>query len=153
MPHQISHDRRVLRRADIQPISTFWQPVGKIGNGARRLDLHERMQHGAQDRHLCIAFTRLSQQIPQRVLYGRQARYPNGGCQVGNAGEGDRGDAGCFDLSLNQSYGPAADRSTGDQQDDVHPVLLHMLDHAWHAFTQQYLGLQDVSHIGVVVGC
>ncbi|MEJ2305876.1 MAG: hypothetical protein P8Y14_30510 [Anaerolineales bacterium] len=80
-------------------------------------------------------------------------RYADSGCQVGNAGERDRGHAGCFDLSLNQSYGPAADRSTGDQQDDVHPVLLHMLDHAWHAFSQQYLGLQDVSHIGVVVGC
>jgi hypothetical protein len=127
--------------------------VRKMRDRPRSCHPDQRFQRRTQDRQLTIPISRLSQQIPQRVLYGRQARYADSGCQVGNAGEGDRGDAGCFDLSLNQSYGPATDRSAGDEQDDVHPVLLHVLDHAWHAFTQQYLRLQDVSHIGVVVGC
>ncbi len=129
------------------------RPVeGQVNDAAWLLDLCQRLQGSTQDGRLALAVARLSQLVAQRLLDGRQPRHAYGGRQVRDAGQGDGADARCFDLSLYQSNGPAADWSARDQYDGVYAILPHVPDHGRHALLQQHLGLQDIAHEGIVMG-
>jgi hypothetical protein len=101
---------------------------------------------------LPFPIARLTQKVAQWVLDGCQARHAHSSREIRNAGQRDRAHARRFNCSLYQSHGPAADRSARDQQDDVHLIPLHVLDHRRHALLQKLLRLQDVAHNGVMVG-
>jgi hypothetical protein len=152
MSQQVPAYGRRLRRTGVQSPCRFGPFEREVSDGARQGRLGQRVQRRAKNRPLALLVTWLSQQVAKRMLDGRQARNADRGREIGDARQGDRADACLFNLSLYQSYGPAADRSARDQKDDVHLIPFHLPDHSRCAVPQQHFGLQDVAHKGVVAG-
>jgi hypothetical protein len=152
MATQVPADGRCLGRMGVQPARRFRPLERETGNAARFRHLSQRVQRRAQHGRLPLAVAGLPQQVAQRILDRREPGYVDRSRQIRNARQGNRAHARRFDRSLYQSHGPATDRSTGHQEDDIHPISLHVPDHGRRALFQEHLRLQDVTHERVVVG-
>ena len=104
----------------------------QVDDLSRRPDSFQRPQGCFQNGHLPLIVAGLSQGTPQRVLDRRDAGDADRGGQIRDGGQVDRGKAGGFQLTLYQSYGPAADRSGGHQHDDIRQILFQIADQGWN---------------------
>ncbi len=109
---------------------------GKMHDGARLGDLLQRPQRCPQHRELTHSVLRRAQGEPKGVLDGRYARDTGTQGQLRHHGERDGTESGSFDLSLNQSHGPAADRSDRNQHYRIHLFLPKPADDARNRVTQ-----------------
>jgi len=105
-------------------------------DGARLGDPLQSPQSCPQHRKLTHSVLRRAQGEPKGVLYGSNARDTGTHCQLRHHGKRDRTESGGFDLSLNQSHGPAADRSDRNQHYHIHLFLPKLADDARNGVTQ-----------------
>ena len=96
---------------------------GKMYDDTRLRDLRQRPQRCPQHRKLAHSVSRRAQGQPKGVLDRRNAWDTDTLGQLRHHGKRDGTEPGGFDLSLNQSHGPAADRSHRNQQDRIHLFL------------------------------
>lgn len=108
------------------------------------------MQGGAKDLALGGGVSGRSKGCAEGVLDSSNSRGSSGQGEFGNHGEGDGGEAGGLDFTLNQSDGPAADGSNGDEHNDVHMLLTKPADDLRDGFAQEGLRAEGVSDVGVV---
>jgi hypothetical protein len=109
---------------------------GKMHDGARLGDLLQRPQRCPQHRELTYSALRRAQGEPKGLLDGRNARDTGTHSQLRHHGKRDGTEPGGFDLSLNQSHGPAADRSHRNQHDRIHLFPSKLPDEARNRVTQ-----------------
>ena len=95
---------------------------------------------------MCGTITRTSDVLSKRVFNGSDTRDPYRGGQVGDIRQADGTEARCFDRSLRQSHGPAADRSAWDQDDNINPFVFKTLNNSRNAFLQHGFRLQQITH-------
>lgn len=96
----------------------------QVDNFSGCLDFFQRFQRPLQYGPLCISIACTTDILPKRVLDGSHARCADRGGQIGDIRQADRREASRFDLTLRQSNGPAADRSTGDENNHIHLLIL-----------------------------
>ena len=89
----------------------LWPLKGQVNNRTRHIDVLKGIQGGPQYSHLRLAIANIPHCQTKGMLNSGYARCADRGGQVGNNGKCNGGDTGGFDLTLNQSNGPAADRS------------------------------------------
>ena len=87
---------------------------------------------------------------PKRMLDARDPGDAHRGSQVRDVGQGNGRHAGSFDFPLNQSHGPAADRSDGYQHDGIDPICFEMVDDFGRSLSDQCLRAWLVAHDGIV---
>ena len=146
VPRQVAADGRIFRRVVAHLFGRFRPLERQMDYAAWSPDRFQRGQRRPQDRCLAGRVAGLAQGAAQRVLDGRNARRRHGGGQVGHGREGDGGKAGGFDFTLQQSNGPTADRSGGNQDHDVRVILLQVPDQRRRGLGQELLRPQDVAH-------
>ncbi len=115
------------------------------GTGFR--NLLERPQGCPQYRKLMYHVLGQAQSQPKRVLDRRNARDTYSSGQFRHHGKRDGTEAGGFDFTLNQSHGPAADRSNGNQQYCIHLFPEKLGDDAKNCVTQQRIGPKRIAHV------
>ena len=135
VPPKKLRDRRSFRRkcVELLPDVPF---EGKMHDGARLGNLLQRPQRCAQHRELTCSVLRRTQGEPKGVLDGRDARDTATHSQLRHHGERDSTEPGGLDLALNQSHGPAADRSDRNQHYRIHLFLPKPADNARNRVTQ-----------------
>jgi len=149
MAAEIPCDRRRLRRVQIQLLSGF--PFeGKIYNPARLGDFFQRPQSGTQHLELARRIPWQAQCQPEGMLDGCNSRRSHARCKLRHHGKRNRAEAGGFDFTLNQSHGPAANRSNGEQDQRVHLVFAETADNARHAALEQAFRPQGIAHVGIM---
>jgi hypothetical protein len=103
-------------------------------DAARRLHLlrcfERRQEHGP----LRDLVPRLPHDLAKGVLYSHEARDAHRRREIRYVRQGYGGYAGTFDLTLRQSYGPAADRSGGGEHCHVDLFLPEVVDDRRDAF-------------------
>ena len=93
------------------------------------------------------ASSRQPQGQPKGVFDRRNARDTDTLGQLRHHGKGDSTDPGGLDLSLNQSHGPAADRSNRHQHDRFYLFLAKSADDVRNSVTQQRVGPNGIPHV------
>jgi len=93
------------------------------------------------------ASSRQPQGQPKGVFDRRNARDTDTLGQLRHHGKGDGTDPGGLDLSLNQSHGPAADRSNRHQHDRLYLFLAKPADDVRNSVTQQRVGPNGIPHV------
>ena len=149
VPAEISRDGRRLRRMHIQLIAGI--PLERKMYYATRLgDFFQRPQSGTQHLELARRIPWQAQCQPEGMLDGCNSRRSHARCKLRHHGKRNRAEAGGFDFTLNQSHGPAANRSNGDQDQRVHLVFAETADNARHAALEQAFRPQGIAHVGIM---
>ena len=130
----------------VHPIGRLRPLEGKVDNGPRRPDVPEGSERRAKHRALGHDIVRLTEWAAERELDRRDSRCSPGRRQVRNHRESDRADARLFDTPLRQSDGPAADRSDGDEDGEIHALSPHLLDDCWDRDIEKLGRIQEVPH-------
>ena len=87
----------------------------KVDDRPRLFRNSHYLECGTQNRPLTFDVVRLSHRPRQRISDGRQPGYADGRGEGGNHRQRYGRDARRFEDSLDQSHGPAAERSGGDE--------------------------------------
>jgi len=146
---EIAGDGRRLRRVHTQFISRL--PLeGKMDYIARLGDYFQRTESITQHLQLARYVTWRSQRQPEGVLDGGNSRHSDARGQLRHHGERNRAEPCSFDLALDQSYGPATNRSNGNQHHCVHFFFAKMVNNARHALLQQRFRAYGVAHVGIM---
>ncbi len=113
----------------------------QMPNVARCINLDQRFEYGTHHCQLPGTVAAIPDRASERILDPRHARCANRCGQIGNIGKSNCGYLCCLNLALNQSNGPVADWSGGEQHDDIDLVLAQMLDDRRHGFVEEGIGL------------
>ena len=82
---------------------------------------------------------------PERILDRSDPWHTHGGVQIRNIRQGDGAESGGLNLSLNQSHGPAADRSYRHQDHHIHGFFAQLADDGRNTLVEQALRLAGVA--------
>ena len=143
---EIARDRRGLVGMILHLLWRFRPPEWQMHNIPWGVDLRQRCQGCAEHCHLATGITGLAQRAPQRILDGDNTWRTHRCGEVGHRGKRDRGKSSRFDLTLNQSNGPAADRSGRHQHNGVHLIFPQALDDGRHRLGQKHVRIEDIPH-------
>jgi len=114
------------------------------------LNVFNRFQSRSEYSQLRIAITSTANVLPEGMFNRSDARHANRGGQIGDVRKADGCEASRLDLTLRQSDGPAANRSTGDQDDHVYLLILKSLDNIRDAPVKHLFRLEQISHDRIV---
>lgn len=122
----------------------------QVEDFSRGLNIFNCFQSRSEYSQLRIAITSTANVLPERMFNRSDARHADRGGQVGDVRQADGCEASRFDLTLCQSNGPAADRSTGDQDDHIYLPILKSLDNVRDAPVKHLFRLEQISHDRIV---
>jgi hypothetical protein len=126
--------------------SRLWPFERQVDNHTGPLDLFQGAQCRTQHRQVSGVITRTPNVLSKGMFDGCDTRNPHRGSQGGDVRQADGAETRCFDLSLRQSHGPAADRSAGNEYDKINPFVFEMLNDGRDAFPQHGFWLQQIPH-------
>ena len=125
----------------------------RFGPHKRQLDVRVRLrrtgqdlQHRAQHCPLTVGVVRIAKRTTQRITDSREPGYADSARQIRNHREGNGRDAARFDHALNQSNGPAAERSCRHQSGCVYAVGAHAFRNRRRGLSDEDVRFEDVPH-------
>jgi hypothetical protein len=124
----------------------------EFDDGAWRGGILERLQGRAQDGALGAGVTGLAERPSEGELDGGHPWRADRSRQIGNHRQRDGADARGLDDPLRQPDGPAAYRSDGHEDGDIHRLRFHTIDHRGDARRQELRGIEQVPLKRVVRG-
>ena len=117
---------------------------------AGRRHLLYRGQRLMQRRSLTGIVAGQADSEPEGILNRCDSRRTHGRGQIRNIRQGDRAESGSLNLSLNQSHGPAADRSYGYKDHHIHGFFAQLADDGRNTLVEQTLRLTGVADKRIV---
>ena len=115
--------------------------------GTRLGHLFQRPQRSPQHRYLTCRISRQAEGQAKGMLDSRDAWHADTRGQFRHHGNRDSAEPGGFDLSLNQSHGPAAHWSNRNQHDRIHLFLAKPANDARNRVTQQHVVPKSIPHV------
>ena len=110
------------------------------------------LEGGPKDIQLAPSVSGLPQRPTMGVLDSHESRDAHGPGKLRHTREGKGGEAQGFQFMRDQSHGPAADGSGGDQENQLHLILQEDLSHGRHRFVQQDRRIDGVAHVRKMPG-
>lgn len=150
MPHNVFGNRWALRRVNIQVTHVFRKRERQMADAAGRRHLLKRGQRRAQCRSLTGVVARQTDGEPERILNRSDPWHTHSRSQIRNIRHRDGAEAGCLDLSLNQSHGPAANRSYRHKDHYIHAFCAQPANDGRDTLVDQSFRLTRVTDKGIM---